>query len=158
MIDETAARAQLITILDGMMAKSAERVQFLHDIMCIALEGGVGYWSVADEVIRHDDDDLFYARYTLYCFEDDDPKRPGECGLSTKENRVLLCQGHLIDPDAIARGMGLATGPDDADIGWHPSQRRHVIEANRENEAVDIDAGDADCIVQLAAFGKVIFG
>lgn len=142
------------------MPKSDERVQFLHDVMITALEGGVGYWSVADQIVRHDDDRLWYARYTLYCRDDDAPKDAGECGLSTREAPVPVCQGHLVDPDAIARGMGLATRPerDSDEIGWHYSNRRHVIEANRENDAGDIDAGDADCIVQLSAFGKVIYG
>lgn len=141
-------------------AKSAQRLQFLHDVMITALEGGVGYWSVADDIVRHENDDLFYKRYTLYCFDPDDPKAAGECGLSTRENPVPICQGHLVDPDAIARGMGLATRPerDSDEIGWHYSNRRHVIEANRENDAGAIDAGDADCIVQLSAFGKVIYG
>jgi hypothetical protein len=145
------------------MAKSPERVQFLRDVMITALEGGVGYWSVADQItIEHENDDLWYARYTLFCLDGDDPtgKEAGECGLSTQEAPVPLCQGHLIDPDAIARGMGLARRPADQSdaIGWHISNRRHVIKANRENDAGDIDAGDADCIVQLAAFGKVIYG
>jgi hypothetical protein len=144
------------------MAKSDARVQFLHDVMITALEGGVGYWSVADQIIRHENDDLWYERYTLYCLDPDDPtgKTAGECGLSTREKPVEVCQGHLIDPDAIARGMGLATRPEAAsdEIGWAYTGRAHVIGANRANDAGDIDAGDADCIVQLAAFGQVIYG
>jgi len=157
-IDEKAARAHLITILDGMTmaAKSAERVQFLHDVMITALEGGVGYWSVADQIVRHENDDLWYASYRLFCRDDDEPDGISECG----KDEGGKCTGHLIDPDAIARGMGLATRPerDSDEIGWHYSNRRHVIEANRENDAGEIDASDADCIVQLAAFEKVIYG
>lgn len=137
--------------------KSPERLEFLHDVMVTALEGGVGYWSVADKIVRHENDRLWYASYVLYCEDGDNPKEAGECGLSTKENPIEKCQGHLIDPDAIARAMGLVRDPKNAEIGWHISQRRHVIEANRENDAGEIDAGDADCIVQISAFGTVVY-
>lgn len=137
--------------------KSPERLEFLHDVMVTALEGGVGYWSVADKIVRHENDRLWYASYVLFCEDPDEPKEAGECGLSTKEKPVPVCQGHLINPDAIARAMGLVRDPNNADIGWHISQRRHVIEANRENDAGEIDAGDADCIVQISAFGTVVY-
>lgn len=138
-----------------MTKRSAERLQFLHDVMCHALEGGVGYWSAADEITMHEDEDLWYRSYTLYCT--DGGKEPVECGDPSKD---AVCQGHRVDPEVVARGLDLATraGKDDKTIGWHYSQRDHVIRAARENDAVDVDSGDADCIVQLGIFGEVIYG
>jgi len=156
-------------------ARSAERTQFLHDIMSTAIEGGVGYWSIADDINRSGTEerrediyfDWVYESYTLYCFDGDtDPvtfeKIPGECALSTKENPIDRCPGHEVTPETIARGLGLGTLSETAGnekkIGWHYSQRKHVILANRENDGGEIDAGDADCIVQLGIFGKVLNG
>lgn len=158
-----------------MSKRSDERLQFLHDIMSHALEGGVGYWSIADDIERSGTPeqrkdihfDWNYERYTLFCFDgDQDPetweKLPGECGLSTKEKPIDECEGHKVDPEIIAKGLGLmnqAQAKDEENpIGWHYSQRKHVILANRENDAIDVDSGNADCIVQLGVFGKVIYG
>lgn len=147
--------------------KSLERQIFLWDVMGTALEGGVNYWSQADGIVRENDpgedakdrDAMFhYTEYTLFCAADGDT----ECGMSTKDNPIPECPGHKVTPDVIAHGMGLATLSEakgnEQNIHWHYSQRRHVIEANRENDAGDIDAGDADCIVQLGVFGSVIYG
>lgn len=139
-----------------MVVRSAERTQFLYDIMATALEGGVNYWSAADDVERGDPDKDFYRSYVLYCT--DGGRESVECGANPK----LLCTGHKVDPDVIARGLGLGTVTEavgnEKEIGWHYNQRKHVILANRENDAGEIDAGDADCIVQLGVFGKVIYG
>lgn len=137
--------------------KSAERTQFLHDIMITGLEGGVGYWSVADEIVRHEDDDLWYRSYTLYCSEGG--KQALECGNGKDDP----CKGHKVTPDLIARGLGLATSkrpenPDKDPTGWHYENRKHVILANRENDGGEIDAEDADSIIQLGIFGQVVFG
>lgn len=151
--------------------KSAERQMFLWDVMSTALEGGVNSWSAADEIVREVDPGedrplsdpramFHYSEYVLFCSEGG--PEPSECGLSTKENPIDVCPGHRVDPDVIARGIGLASlsavKGDQQGIGWHYSQRRHVIEGNRENDAGDIDAFDANCIVQLGVFGSVIYG
>lgn len=139
-----------------MTKRSEERQQFLWDIMTTALEGGVGYWSVADEIDAHRPEDVFdwhYNSYVLYCT--DGGKEPVDCGNGTDDP----CKGHKVTPETVAKGLGLGTLNEEKgkDIGWHYSRRKHVITANRENEAGDIDADDADCIVQLGVFGRVIF-
>lgn len=132
----------------------ADRVQFLHDVMITALEGGVGYWSVADHIERHPDDRLWYQSFVLYC--SDGGIDPVECGHDESDG---VCAGHRVTPDLVVRGLSKAVtaGPNE-DIGWHYNRRSHVIVANRENEGGDIDADDADCIVQLGIFGRVIYG
>jgi hypothetical protein len=124
--------------------------------MCTAIEGGVGYWSAADDIVREDDPDssfgLFdYVSFVLYCT--DGGQEPVECGNRTDDP----CQGHRIDVDGIDRGLRIMREDRD-DIGWHSTQRAHVIAAELEGDAGEIDAWDADCIVQLAAFGTVIYG
>lgn len=137
-----------------MPVRTAERLQFLHDVMITAISGGVSYWSVADDIVRHENDDLFYVSYVLYC--SDGGKEPIECGNDVDE----VCKGHTVDPELVARGLGLGTKPEAAsgEIGWAYSQRKHVILANRESDAGEIDSVDADCIVQLGIFGKVVYG
>lgn len=138
-----------------MALRTAERLQYLHDIMVTAVEGGVGYWSVA-ETVRSSNDDHWYESYTLWCSEGG--KEPVSCGNGTDDP----CKGHQVTPDVVAKGLGLGTltkaEGEAQDIGWAYSQREHVILANRESDAGEIDADDADCIVQLGVFGKVIYG
>lgn len=139
-----------------MVARSAERKQFLHDIIAHALEGGVGYWSVADDIVRGDPDADFYRSVVLYCSEGG--KEPVDCGNGTDD----VCKGHRVDIEVVAKGLGLGTVSrevgEEKNIGWHYNNRKHVILANRENDAGEIDAGDADCIVQLGIFGEVVYG
>lgn len=141
--------------------RSPERTQFLHDVMITALEGGVGYWSVADDIVRHTNDDLWYSSYVLFCYEGDvDPKTgvkvAGECGADDKEGQ---CKGHKVTPEVVSKGLGIALDyKKHPEIGLHKSHRAHYFEASIENDGGEIDAGDADNIVQLGIFGKVIFG
>ena len=46
----------------------------------------------------------------------------------------------------------------DIDGGLHESIRKTIEFANTHNDAGEIDAGDADCIVQVACFGEVVYG
>lgn len=137
-----------------MPTRSADRTQFLHDIMITALEGGVGYWSVADRIERHEDDNLWYRSYVLYC--SDGGKEALHCGNGLDDT----CKGHKVSTQTVTRGLALGKQPekDSNKIGWHYSQRKHVILADRENDGCEIDSGDADCILQLGIFGEVIFG
>ena len=40
----------------------------------------------------------------------------------------------------------------------HESYRQRIAEASRENDAGNIDAGDADIIAQAALLGEVVYG
>lgn len=150
------------------MAKSAERTQFLHDVMITALEGGINSWCYAETIVRHESDRLWYASYRIVCACDDDT----ECLASTKENPIPNCRGHVVTPEVIATGLRKATvkrgasceysrmesDENSVQIGWHYSQRKHVILANRENDGGEVDAYDASNIVQIALFGNVVVG
>lgn len=144
--------------------RSAERTQFLHDIMICAIEGGVGYWSYADKIVRNADDDLWYSEYTLYCWEGStDPKTydkiPDECGMSTKDVPVPACKGHRVTPDVVAHGLTVICDTKGRpDISLHIDYRKNIREASIENEGGDIDAGLADEIIQAGVFERCIYG
>jgi len=135
-----------------MATRSAERTQFIHDIMITALEGGVGYWSVADDIVRHPNDDLWYEQYTLYCSEGG--KEALECGNGVDS----VCKGHRVDSELIARGLGrINRGSRDA-LQLAIGSMVSIMKASEENEGGDIDADYADIIVQVGIFGKVVYG
>lgn len=144
--------------------RSNERTQLLHDIMITALEGGVGYWSYADDVVRHENDDLWYASYVLYCWDGEMDsktweKTPGECGASTNDAPIPACKGHRITPDVVAHAVSvIGDTKKHPDVGMHIDYRRQVRDASFEPEDADIDASLADCIVQVGAFETVIYG
>jgi len=145
-----------------MAARSIERKAFLHAIFVTALEGGIGYWSTCTSYHwskpgtgpdsfegRVDDLEGFHATIAT-----DGSERTG-----ADEGAQL----YTIDIDTIARGINkicngtatfgtrpLASGPE--------SFRARMVEANRELDAGNIDAGDADNIVQVGLWGDVIYG
>jgi hypothetical protein len=110
--------------------------------MITALEGGVSYWSVASDIVRHADNDLWYVSYVLTEADDD----TADC---SADGATGPCAGHRVDPDVVARGIGLLTSRTDC------APRLRL--ANRENDAGEIDAGDADAIVQFGIFGTTIY-
>jgi hypothetical protein len=129
-----------------MRPRSAERTEFLSGVLSTALEGGVGYWSVADAIERVGDypnGDWEYASVTLTENGDGD----NWCSQRDEE-----CQGHQVDLDTIARGIAGLLGRD-------PRYRHHKLlaEANRENDACDIDSDIADDIVQYGIFGSLVY-
>lgn len=134
--------------------RSAERTQMLHDVMSTALEGGVGYWSVADDIQRsgtpEERKELFfdwvYLSYVLFCQADGDE----DCG----NGEDSPCKGHKVTIETIASGIGKAKTREtlDQDI------RKYIVDADRENDSADIDAWGADVIVQLGIFGDLIYG
>jgi hypothetical protein len=123
-------------------AYSAERQQFLHDVFVTALEGGIGYWSVCTAyhwMVKGTDGvpDLegFYAE-----IESDDP------GETWK---------HRITRTTITRGLGAIRG---GKVKLCDYLLRSILAADVKNDACEIDAEGADCIVQAGLFGEVVYG
>lgn len=128
-------------------ARSAARTEFLAYVLSAAFEGGIGYWSVADDIERsgdYPDGDWNYAAMTL--FEHDGDNAPGDCELAEG-----ICQGHRVTLDTVAHGVSLYVK---SDYRLAPAVRQ----ASRENDAGDIDADLADVIVQLGIFGEIVYG
>jgi hypothetical protein len=131
--------------------RSPERQEFLSDIITTALEGGVGYWSVA----------------TAYEWFDPTTSggtaTPGPNGTANAYATIHETEGDdaigpplLVDVDAIARALGIMRKG--TPEGWNAQDVARCLAASAANDAGDIDAGDADCIVQVAVLGSVVYG
>lgn len=132
--------------------RSTERTQYLHDIMSTALEGGVNYWSTARDIERTGTpeqrrDSAFRWDYVAYTLTES----PASDGCSHDDHQdAPRCRGHRVDIEVVASGLSRMRKAGD--------MRSHMREADDENDAGEIDAGDADQIVQWGIFGKGIYG
>lgn len=133
--------------------RTPERARFLAAIVTTALEGGIGYWSQAEDYRWWDPEldggtalheDGICNAYAVICDQEGDD--PDKC--------------YLVTVDDVARALGiLRKGPvkflDDG-------QRADIVAQDRANgddeNHQDIDATLADCIVQVALFGEVVYG
>lgn len=107
--------------------------QDIDDIMCTALEGGICYWCGRVDVMW------------------------GQAGKSTHEQ--LTRGGILILHDAeSAQTWELTLGKFLNGVKLYLEQGCHVQIEDNAIDAGDIDANDADCIVQFAIFEEVVFG
>lgn len=119
--------------------------QFLRDVLGTAIESGWEWFQFSNSCAIPG---KYVDEYTEVTVEeiDDDGKV-----LSTK--RVTL--------DDIARGIYLviegkmAEGVDHANVGT--SHRAAILQAVMEDDAGHIDANYADCIMQAAVLGKIVY-
>ena len=117
----------------------------LQEVVETALEGGIDYWCESA------------------CWKRGTGRAPDEFG--PDDELVLTIQ----DGDEIQEEPGVIETPQ----GWQTTlTRKHFLEGLQkfgqqgrlhftkygEEIDLDVDASDADCIVQLGCFGKVIFG
>ena len=136
--------------------RKPERIEFLADVIITAAEGGIGYWS----------------QVSVYKWWDPDLEGGTAEHTEGQQNAYMVVheqadgdQDDDLDPelkvafigvDDIARALGiLRKGPVE---GISDEARRLISGADRENDAGSLDAGDADSIVQVAMFGKVVYG
>lgn len=111
-----------------------------HGLFTTALEGGIGYWSECEDYRWSDgngNDDYKDFLAVIVDVEDDNE------------------MGYFIDRRVISRGYKLAATEFRDKINWSTEPPPLVI---TDDTDWDYDAGDADCIVQLGLFGKVIYG
>ena len=107
--------------------------QDIDDIMVTALEGGINYWCRKAEVVGE-----YLGEYAS---------------------------------DQISRGGSLILHDSESSDKWELTLEKflngvklyfedgcHVQVEDNRIDAGDIDAGDADCIIQFALFGEVVFG
>ncbi len=143
------------------MQRSDERVRFLADIIVCAVEGGTNYWARAAGY-RWSDEEPSTTQVLLI-----DMEQEGEFRAAVREKAKAL--GHklkateaaglpgstFLDIDAIASALGKIKR---GEAKLAPGLTATIKEADRENDAGDIDADGADCIAQIAAFGEVVYG
>ncbi|GIG57368.1 hypothetical protein Lfu02_17400 [Longispora fulva] len=119
-----------------MSKRSPEREQFYREVLTTAVEGGINYWITDFRSVERDADG--WVTGLTVC---DDEGVPRSC-----------------DIDGVARGWGLFQGLLKAGQhnGWGTSPDQ-LIERSGNFEDLDIDASNADDIVQLAIFGEIIY-
>lgn len=152
--------------------RSEERTTFLADVLCVALEGGVGYWSAAADIVRVNEETGMpvdgrrarapwrYDAVTLFETADGDRtcSQAAELGISPDAE----CPGHRVTLDDVASAVSRIskTKRDDCpDAGGFAYRYVTAVrDASMENDAGEIDADAADIIVQVAALGSVVYG
>ena len=107
---------------------------FLECIMCTAFEGGSDYWAFARNVER---DNYNYISYEL-CDEEEyyDEEEDEEAVKWALVNKQTVAEGCRI---SIEKGQPYA---------------EYIL----QKDAGMIDANDADCIIQYACFGELVYG
>lgn len=126
-----------------MTSRSPERVQFLSDVLTTAVEGGINYWSYVSEYKP------FGNPPTVYVHE------MAEDGEAHEETDAKF----FIGINEIARAIRTIQNNPAKFRFAHQGYWLQFWEANRTNgEDGDYDAGIADCIVQVACFGEVVYG
>lgn len=120
-----------------------ERKEFLHNIFTTAIEGGIGYWAACEAYHWSlpgadwpDDGDLdgFFA--DIVDFEDNNKK-------------YIINRWVILNGLAKIRAGGVSINKTGLGI---------ILTGDATNDAGDIDAEWADCIVQVGLFGKIIYG
>lgn len=106
------------------------------DIMCTALEGGIGYWCVADD-IRYVGGDSEYLSFVAL---DDNDADAEPFGKVTYDTIRIGIERILLDRVKIRRDL-----------------RNQVLSVTNPDRT-DIDADAADCIVQAGLFNDVVYG
>ena len=119
--------------------RTAEREQFLADIIITAVEGGTGYWAAVSAYKWTEG--AAATRATLHELNDEQTAFDGD--------------EHKLTIDAIATGIGRI---ERGEVGVNDRIRKAILEASRENDAGMIDADDADVIAQAAVLGELRYG
>ena len=115
----------------------------LADIMCIALEGGIGYWCAASHIRRRKNEStdspvgFDYVSFRAHDTEGDDFK-----------NRP-------VNYNTIARGINKALKPG---ARIRSDLRDQIFRGVVSDDAGEIDADAADVIVQFGMFGRIVYG
>ena len=130
------------------MASMTDKQRFYSDVIIIAVEDGIG-WS--------------YVRgykHGIPRFSDEFERKPARCKVLKRDDNDDEPKGKWLSLDvkAVARAFKLIEGQGDipcASKGW----RKRMVAAHWACDADnDLDAGDADLVVQIALFGKVVYG
>lgn len=112
-----------------------DRVGFLADILITAAEGGINYWAITFN----------------YEWSDD---KPGLTRVQILE-RGSRNDERWVDINTIELGIRRIVGNE---VKINDRTKQDLWLAWGSLDAGEVDAGDADCIVQAALFGTIVFG
>lgn len=133
------------------MERTPERIQFLSDIITTAVEGGIGYWSQCSHYQWTEDGAVHVVvgrrnlRTDAYAVVHE----------ATDNGDGYRDEPLMVDIETVARGIGRLVNKE---VGIHATLRGSLLYANSENDAGEIDADLADCIVQAGIFNEIIYG
>ena len=111
--------------------------QFFQDIMTTAIEGGINDWAVADEILRDKDSNVI----SFYCRDYEERTAPWS----------------FINAEKIEEALNKIVA-NDSTIKIGDTYLKDIAVAYSCLDAGSIDAMLADIIVQVAAFGEIVFG
>lgn len=141
-----------------MGTRTAERTEFLGDIITTAVEGGTGYWAQVSQYQWTERDGSVRrgvgavvtegagageTRATLHEMNDDGDGYKAE-GLDLTIDKVATAIGKLVRGEVKHYTAGTVFDS--------------IKMANEENDAGEIDADGADVIAQVALLGEVVYG
>lgn len=119
-----------------MPQRSAERTEFLHDVLTTAVETGY-QWFVHSKIVRN-------AEYAILSTNVEAVDE--EFGIEEDHGTVTI--------ERIASALAKVRSGEPIPY-LSDYQRARIISADEHNDAGDIDACDADTILQIALLGEV---
>ena len=123
--------------------RSPERQQLYTDIVTTAVEGGINYWA---RVCDYEYSDTFFGDST-----NDASATVIEYGDSETE-----VARYKLTTATVAKAFGIMRKGPVEYLG--EAMRKHYLKEYQFPENADFDANDADNIVQIGLFGKVVYG
>jgi hypothetical protein len=133
-----------------MARRSEERARFLGDVISTAVEGGTGYWAQVSQYQYE-----LHGRISVSVGErvGDEPR--AALHPLTDDETSYQEKAEIVTLDVVAKGIALIVS---GKTSVFDALRRQIAQADRENDAGEIDADGADVIVQAGLFGQVIYG
>ena len=116
----------------------AERRDFLSLCLTTAVEGGIGYWAELKDYRWNETDEGDFTDASVYVRDDEMVRGWTKVDLMTISQGIARIRAGKVQ---INRRIG-------AD----------VVISDNENDAGEIDSTAADCIVQAALFGELVYG
>lgn len=133
---------------------------FLSQVLETAVEGACSYW--ADVLPADADDDegnggdreLDMSDYVEEDDDEDDEDTPRYTAASFLVSKDPT-QGGTLDLEGIADAIERVVS---GEVDISPAIREIITAAVRDDDAAEIDAEAADCIVQVGLFDEVVYG
>jgi hypothetical protein len=110
----------------------------LSDLVCTAMEGGISYWARANSYKNPSKVKVEYKHIDLCLIDDNHGVMIADADRDGAFDPFLLC------PSVIEKGL-------DKLQELYPDRYARVLEGQ-------YDAEDADVLIQLGAFGEIVFG
>lgn len=138
--------------------------QAAQDVFVTALEGGIGYWSLATEIeYQQDTDDVVYLSVKLHEYEDD-PAKQNETDAVVQTtwmgSNYYKLEGHTVTVEDVGRAISEIAFMKAVDLPKYmskglPATCRTLV---FDPDEADYDSCVADEIIQYAALGAVVYG